>query len=173
MKRISLSSEQVLGLLDEVIDERGEHFVYTMPRWTYEYVSEDEFGDEVEVMGEGQGCVYFDPNTGVPSCIVGCLLSKVGVVPEDMRNDDNTEAAVGAFFEGGDEEADYHSLVLESDEQGRTALLVAQRFQDAGRPYGVVRSAIRWFLTHPEENIITWVGDEVTRWTPPEEGDDR
>ena len=65
----TLTYDRALSLLNAAIAEKGEDYKY--PK------NPSVFG----------GCVYFDPDTRQPSCIIGHVLAHLGVTAEDMEID--------------------------------------------------------------------------------------
>lgn len=94
-------------------------------------------------------CMYFDPATGSPSCIIGHVLARHGVTradldtvqyqpsPEGMLRYDgiNADATVKVLVEAG---------VLDVDDEAGILLSIAQVAQDAGNTWGkAVEGALR------------------------------
>lgn len=113
----TLTYDRALSLLNAAIAEKGEDYKY--PK------NPSVFG----------GCVYFDPDTRQPSCIIGHVLAYLGLTAEDMEIDsplpdiDSRNAlAFASLVEEGD---------IQVDSPRTEALLqVAQEQQDQGSSWG-------------------------------------
>lgn len=108
----SLTFDQAKALLERAVEEKGKDFRYTQPK--------DEWGHGV--------CVYFDPDTKAPSCLVGHVLSYVGVTADIVESSlTNFSTDVDDLYEKGVLKADGETLML---------LTLAQSEQDEGNTWG-------------------------------------
>lgn len=111
-----LSYQQVLDELRAIVAEKG-----------YDYVAVSE-----GLSGYEQ-CVYFNPSTGQPSCIVGHWLARHDVLLDDpdegLYNTLNLETSVGSLL-------DVNALPFGVDVRSHMLLEQVQRMQDTGVSWG-------------------------------------
>lgn len=124
-----ITTERVLDLLDEAVRERGADFTYP---------------------GRGPDCVYFvddnvledfteegiDVEVGSPACIVGFVLSKLGVKAEDLGAM-NTNTGAGSLL------GNHFRDRFEFEQGAVEALEGAQVEQDTGATWGQARDFAR------------------------------
>jgi hypothetical protein len=87
MRKIGTSDEKVMAMLSEVVSER--------PDYVYESGMEDAEGDTV--------CLYVQD--GAPSCVIGHVLSRLGVSLDTLARFDNgggsgADEVVGKTLDG-------------------------------------------------------------------------
>ena len=102
--------EDVLLSLKEIVHAKGERYVY-----------------EKAVDGR---CVYYDPDTEQPSCLVGHFVYKEGLLSFDdiaPYEDDNAESMTQQLE---------HDQIAYFDSRSVQLLNIAQELQDQGRPWG-------------------------------------
>lgn len=82
-----------------------------------------------------QTCEYFT-SAGEPGCIVGHVLDRYGLTAADLRRP-NADAADGwEILNTTNVRSLVSSGIIEADEQTLNLLLIAQRDQDSGTPWG-------------------------------------
>lgn len=104
--------KKALALLKKQVKKNGEDFIYSKVN--------DGYGNP--------GCVYFDPRTKSPSCIVGHVLADLGVTFDELDSYDLNS------------DTDVASLVVEEflaiSPATMKVLAAAQVAQDTGRTWG-------------------------------------
>lgn len=124
-----LSYEQVLDELRAIVAEKGYDYVYPKVDVTYKDV------DSTDVNIYPDQCVYFDPRTGQPSCVVGHWFALHNVVldepDEGLYNQLNMETNIRDILDNH-----YWVLPFVVDDAARTLLGMVQRGQDAGMAWG-------------------------------------
>lgn len=106
---IILDIDQAKMLLKRAVEERGADFVYrTLP--------------DVDA----KPCVYFDPETECPACLIGHVLSYKGL----------SYADIGAYNHGTGVAALREAGIIRTDTDTAELLSIAQQKQDAGWAWG-------------------------------------
>lgn len=134
MTRIDYAT--ALAAVQAVVAERGENFVYRPPTW----MKKDKVTGEENLV---TACVYFDRETGEPSCGVGAALGALGVERDDLVveapewraeriQDLNSGAGVSALQTRG---------VLDLTPKAQEFLQTFQSGQDSGARYS---DALSW-----------------------------
>lgn len=122
---IKIGYEQARDLLELAVAERGTDYIYQKPQ-----VSSDDCDDLFST------CAYFTQG-GQPSCMVGDMLSRLGVTKETLdeaEGENNNLVGVVALWYTGLIECDWPTLVL---------LWKAQQYQDEEEPWGIsLKSAL-------------------------------
>jgi hypothetical protein len=111
---VEITKAEAEELLARAVKERGKRHVYRHP----------------VVPGYGELCVYFNPEDGAPSCIVGHVLAYKGLSLDSLVQGDinlNTYAAVGTLIDLD---------VIKVDSETQALLEIAQSEQDSGMPWG-------------------------------------
>lgn len=109
---IEITLDEAKDLLARAVEEKGSTYVY-------EQVVND--------LGDSQ-CLYFNPATRAPSCIVGHVLAYKGVTYDDMfANDVNTFASVATLAD---------TEFIKVDNKTQALLSIAQGEQDQGQTWG-------------------------------------
>jgi hypothetical protein len=104
---VEISLEEAKALLAKAVEERGADY-------TYEQV--------------GNECLYFDPATQGPSCLVGYVLSYKGItLPALNDSASNNSTDVHDLVSGG---------VIQTDLETEYLLSTAQDRQDSGATWG-------------------------------------
>lgn len=106
------SVEEALRLLKAQVEKRGKEYVYKSP--------------------VGGSCVYFDPASGEPSCIVGCVLADLGVTYADITGpgpgfSDGNKVPIGRLWADG---------IIQAPDEVVTVLRTVQYEQDMGSRWG-------------------------------------
>jgi hypothetical protein len=109
---LTLTFDQAKALLERAVEEKGKDFRYTQPK--------DEWGNAV--------CVYFDPDTKAPSCLVGHVLQYAGVTAYEL------ESSLANFSTDVDDL--YRHDILKADGETLMLLTIAQSEQDMGQTWG-------------------------------------
>lgn len=121
-----LSYEQVLDELRAIVAEKGYDYVYPTVDVTYD--------DDEGYVAAGQ-CVYFDPGTGQPSCVVGHWFALHNVVLDDeydgLYNHLNMETSIRDILENH-----YWVLPFTVDYHAQVLLTMIQGAQDTGMAWG-------------------------------------
>lgn len=108
IKRVDLTLDEAKELLNRAVEERGRTYIYQSPV-------------------EG-ACVYFDPEGGCPSCLVGHVLAYKGFSLDDFSPGSNINRwEVAQLVESG---------FLLVDDETQTLLTIAQTEQDDGMTWG-------------------------------------
>jgi len=133
-----LSYEQVLDELRAIVAEKGYDYVYPKVDVTYEDV------DSTDVSIYPNQCVYFDPRTGQPSCVVGHWFALHDVVldneDEGLYNSLNMETGICDILENH-----YWILPFTVDYYAQALLDSIQNAQDTGMAWGAaLESAIKF-----------------------------
>lgn len=120
---ITITGEDALRLLKEVVAERGEDFVYEPVKKT-------------DPLDPGQTCFYI--KDGVPSCGVGLALSKFGVPNEvlERMDMDTDEAQEGTGITGPNSTQVLWEAGYMMEPSAQVLFLNFQASQDARNPYG-------------------------------------
>jgi hypothetical protein len=113
-----ISAELATELLERAVNQRGADFVYS---------KDGSSGPE-------GGCYYF--MEGEPSCIIGTILSYLGIKPSQVQEGSNAESQVRSLF------PDTSDVVLE-------ALNEAQTKQDRGDTWGEALDAFSAVVGDP------------------------
>lgn len=124
---IELKYDQVNMLANEAIKVKGEDYVYIDPS-----------GNQAGPHNMG-GCWYVHgANDLTPGCIVGHIIHAAGVSLEDLRE---REMGASTLLESLE-----NAAILKADKASRIYLIMVQRAQDLGTPWGaadmVARSAV-------------------------------
>lgn len=114
----AISAELAEQLMEAAVNQRGADYVYR----------KDGSG------GPAGGCYYFVE--GEPSCIIGTILSYLGVKPSQVQEGSNAESQVKSLF------PDTSDVVVD-------ALNEAQKKQDLGFTWGVALAEFRAIVTDP------------------------
>jgi hypothetical protein len=104
---VEITLQDAKDLLARTVKEKGENYTYTT------------------VDGE---CVYFDPATGCPSCMVGHVLSYKGITLKALELGEVSNTTDVADLVSG--------LVIEVDVETQYLLTLAQSNQDEGSTWG-------------------------------------
>lgn len=106
---IILDIDQAKMLLKRAVDEKGADFVYrTAEEWAT------------------KPCVYFNPGTKCPACLIGHVLSYKGLTYDDIWTH-NDGTGVTELRE---------AEIIRMDDNTTELLTLVQRKQDAGWPWG-------------------------------------
>ncbi|MGW9170138.1 hypothetical protein [Streptomyces decoyicus] len=123
-EKISVSEEQVLSTLREVVAERPD-YVYSRP----EHFPQDSSSLNP---AEQTDCLYVHPGkdeSATPGCVVGQVLHRLGVPLEEL-----------SLYEG-DDAASVTSAVLDTASSVYWVLFAAQWEQDSGETWGAALAA--------------------------------
>jgi hypothetical protein len=113
---VEITLDEAKTLLARAVEERGADYTYKM------------LTVELEPGRQESLCAYFDPQTKVPSCIVGQVLSYKGVTFDDMAaKDKNVYASAGTLID---------TAFIKADSETRALLETVQSEQDSGMPWG-------------------------------------
>ncbi len=117
---IKIDYDTAVKDVEEIIKGR-EDYIYVNP-----------FGQEANLKNQID-CMYFDPETTQPSCIVGHVFAKHGLTLEDI-----SEANDNCIMDA----ADYGNMNIQPT--ARLFLEEIQRNQDVGVPWGLAyKNALR------------------------------
>lgn len=128
-----MKAAEVRALLQRAVDEKGADYIYN---------------------GDGWNCKYFDMSKDgklVPDCIIGHLLSYLGITLKDMVGEGVNTTKIRLLVERGTVLSDIsHPVVL--------ALSAAQQSQDQGETWGAAlqafdREIAEWQAVHPNQDI--------------------
>lgn len=115
----TITADEAIQALRDLVADRGVEYVYRSPR----HVAPDE-------------CVYFDDETGHPSCGVGFALSRIGVPVEALWNLDVASNRCSASISSRAAENVLWDYDFALTEEASVVLYAFQAKQDAGRPWG-------------------------------------
>lgn len=123
----TLNYDKALELLERAVDEKGVDYVYDPPRFP-----ETTVAGVLTTMSQPE-CAYFDPD-GQPSCIVGYVLSYLGI---DADTVNRAGANIGFNPEGLFDHLRAHGDIdYGLDHDANVLLRLAQTEQDGGQPWG-------------------------------------
>jgi hypothetical protein len=112
-----LDYSTTLRLVNEIIAEHGEDYVYEAP---------------------GPSCMYV--SDGRPSCIVGHVLTRHGVDITSWEDENTNTGDIANLIDEG---------AVSASDDAHVFLMVLQRLQDQGHPWGHARDVAAWAVEDP------------------------
>lgn len=113
---VEITFEQAVASLEKAVAAKGADFVY-------EQIAVDDNTEDPTTM-----CMYFEPESGEPSCIVGHVLADQGITLPVIGEDANADEDVHSLVAKG-------RLHLDGD-RTKQLLQRAQQRQDHGHSWG-------------------------------------
>jgi hypothetical protein len=129
---VEITLDEAKTLLARAVEERGADYTYKM------------LTIELSPGRRESLCAYFDPDTKVPSCIVGQVLAYKGVSFDAMAVEDvNVYASAGALID---------TNFIKANNETRALLEAVQSEQDSGMPWGqAVEEALATYEGNAED----------------------
>ena len=126
---MKITNKLAIKLLNEAVKERGKDYEYPV-EWCVNFWDDSMEVDE------------YIQKEGDPACLIGLVLSKLGVTKDDLEwchsNDDDVES----LFSGSCMRLPHQKIHITT--KALKTLAIAQKYQDVRKPWGkAVKKAIK------------------------------